>query len=172
MLINRKHPPERRHWTLAHAYGHFLADRHKPGVDYVDESRRKPVSERFSDAVAASLLMPETAIRGSFRTVTEQTGDFQTADLSRLAHQFHVSAQAAAMRLEQLGLLPNGTSDALSERGFKPGVARRLLGLDLIINHISPPRRRAGPPSRARNRRRAGIRSRGFEGQGSRRRCG
>ena len=43
---------------------------------------------------------------------------------------------------------------------------------DLTINHISPLRRRAGPPLRARNRRRAGVRSRGSEGQGSRRTCG
>ena len=43
---------------------------------------------------------------------------------------------------------------------------------NLTINHISPPRHRAGPPSRARNRRRAGVRSIGFGGQGSRRTCG
>jgi Zn-dependent peptidase ImmA (M78 family)/transcriptional regulator with XRE-family HTH domain len=130
ILINRKHPAERRRWTLAHEYAHFLADRHKPGVDYIEDARRKPVSERFADAFAASLLMPETAIRRGFLAVTERTGDFQTADLTRLAHQFHVSAQAAALRLEQLGLLPNGTWEALTERGFKPGAARRLLGLE------------------------------------------
>ncbi|AUB82585.1 hypothetical protein THSYN_17630 [Candidatus Thiodictyon syntrophicum] len=129
MVINRKHPPERRRWTLAHEYAHFLADRHQPGVDYIDDARRKPLSERFADAFAAGFLMPETAIRRGFLAVTEQTGDFQTADLSRLAHQFHVSAQAAALRLEQLGLLPDGTWEALAERGFKAGAARRLLGL-------------------------------------------
>lgn len=129
ILVNRKHPPERRRWTLAHEYAHFLADRRKPGVDYVGEPKRKPVSERFADAFAASFLMPETAIRRHFLAVTERTGDFQSADLSRLAHQFYVSVQAAALRLEALDLLPRGTWEALEERGFKPGVARRLLGL-------------------------------------------
>jgi Zn-dependent peptidase ImmA (M78 family)/DNA-binding XRE family transcriptional regulator len=129
ILINRKHPPERRRWTLAHEYAHFLADRHKPGVDTVREPKRKPLSERFADAFAASFLMPETAIRRHFLAVTERTGDFQTADLSRLAHHFYVSVQAAALRLEDLGLLARGTWEALTERGFKPGAARQLLGL-------------------------------------------
>jgi len=129
MLINRKHPPERRRWTLSHEYAHFLADRHKPGVDHVQAPKRKPLSERFADAFAASFLMPETGIRRHFLAVTEQTGDFQTADLSRLAHHFYVSMQAAALRLEDLGLLDRGTWEALTERGFKPGAARQLLGL-------------------------------------------
>lgn len=129
ILINRKHPPERRRWTLSHEYAHFLADRHKPGVDYVQAAKRKPLSERFADAFAASFLMPETAIRRSFLAVAERTGDFQTADLSRLAHHFYVSVHAAALRLEDLGLLTRGTWDALAERGFKPGAARQLLGL-------------------------------------------
>ncbi|AUB84473.1 hypothetical protein THSYN_28420 [Candidatus Thiodictyon syntrophicum] len=42
----------------------------------------------------------------------------------------------------------------------------------LTINHISHPRRRAGPPSPARSRPRAGVRSRGFAGRGNRRTCG
>ncbi|MBK1629390.1 hypothetical protein CKO31_01295 [Thiohalocapsa halophila] len=129
ILINRKHPPERRRWTLSHEYAHFLADRHKPGVDTVQTPKRKPLSERFADALAASFLMPETAVRRYFLAVTERTGDFQTADLSRLAHHFYVSVHAAALRLEDLGLLTRGTWDALTERGFKPGAARQLLGL-------------------------------------------
>ncbi len=131
MLINRKHPPERRRWTLSHEYAHFLADRHRPGVDHVHAPKRKPLSERFADAFAASFLMPETAVRRHFLAVTEQKGDFQTADLSRLAHHFYVSVQAAALRLEDLGLLSRGTWEVLMERGFKPGTARQLLGLPI-----------------------------------------
>lgn len=128
IMVNRKHPPERRRWTLSHEYAHFLADRHKPGVDYVQEPKRKPLSERFADAFAASFLMPETAMRRYFLAVTERTSDFRTADLSRLAHHFYVSVHTAALRLEDLDLLGRGTWDALTERGFKPGAARQLLG--------------------------------------------
>lgn len=138
ILINRKHPPERRRWTLSHEYAHFLADRHRPGVDFVQEPKRKPLSERFADAFAASFLMPETAIRRYFLAITERTGDFQTADLSRLAHHFYVSVHAAALRMEELGLLGRGTWDALTERGFKPGAARRLLGLPIRSSSEDP----------------------------------
>lgn len=82
--------------------------------------------------------MPETSTRRRFLAVTEQTGDFETGDLSRLADQFHVSAQAAARRLEGLGLLPDGTWEALRARGFKPGTARRLLGLEPPPSHEAP----------------------------------
>jgi len=130
MLINRKHPPERRRWTLAHEYAHFLCDRHKPGIDYVSEPKRRTQSERFADALAASLLMPETGVRRHFLAVMSSTGDFQTADLCRLANAFHVSIQAMTFRLEELALLPKGTWNLLQERGFKPGLAKATLLLE------------------------------------------
>jgi len=34
-------------------YGHFLADRHKPGIDFTDSTERIPANERFADAFAA-----------------------------------------------------------------------------------------------------------------------
>jgi Zn-dependent peptidase ImmA (M78 family) len=99
-------------------------------VDYLGASARKPLSERFADAFAASLLMPETGIRRQFLSITRSTGDFRTADLSRLAGHYCVSFQAMAHRLEGLGLLPRGTWDLLQEKGFQPTAARRLLGLE------------------------------------------
>src|SRR5690606_29693519 len=36
ILINRLHPRERMRWTIAHEYGHFVFDRDKPGVDYLN----------------------------------------------------------------------------------------------------------------------------------------
>ncbi len=130
ILINRKHPPERRRWTLAHEYAHFLCDRHRPGIDFLAESKRKPLNERFADAFAAALLMPETGIRRHFLVVTASTDDFQTADLCRLANTYFVSVQAMAYRLEDLGLLPKGAWEVLLERGFKPTLARQTLRLE------------------------------------------
>jgi pimeloyl-ACP methyl ester carboxylesterase len=51
-------------------------------------------------------------------------------------------------------------------------LAASWVGYGLTINHISHPRPRAGPPSPARSRPRAGVRSRGFAGRGNRRTCG
>jgi Zn-dependent peptidase ImmA (M78 family) len=51
------------------------------------------------------------------------------ADLVRLAHYYFVSAQAAVLRLEQLGLLGKGWWDHLAESGFRPHTARHELNL-------------------------------------------
>jgi hypothetical protein len=45
---------------------------------------------------------------------------------------------AAALRLEDLGLLTRGTWDALAERGFKPGAACQLLGLPTRLPSEDP----------------------------------
>jgi Zn-dependent peptidase ImmA (M78 family)/transcriptional regulator with XRE-family HTH domain len=130
VFINRKHPPERQRYTLAHEYGHFLCDRHKPGIDYLSGSGRKPKSERFADAFAMSFLMPESAIRRQVTKVTAATGDFQVADLCRLSNYYFVSVQAMTLRLEDLGLIENGTWDYLKEEGFQPALAKQELGLE------------------------------------------
>lgn len=115
ILINRVHPKERRHWTIAHEYGHFLLDRDKPGADYIKPARRKSQSERFADAFAAAFLMPETGIQRRFYEEIERSGDFKVGDLCRMADYFSVSLMAMALRLESLNLIPLGSWDIISE---------------------------------------------------------
>ena len=131
VLINAKHPRERQRWTLAHEYWHFLADRHKPGIDYTTGYERIPQSEKCADAFARSFLMPETALRRQFFDVMSNRGDFQVADLVRLSVCFGVSVQAMTLRLEGLGLVSKGTWDHLQENGFKPESAKRRLQIDV-----------------------------------------
>ena len=130
VFINRKHPPKRRRYTLAHEYGHFLCDRHKPGIDYLSEAGRKPRNERFADGLAMSFLMPESGIRRQVTEVTAASGDFQVADLCRLSSYYFVSVQAMTLRLEDLGLIEKGTWDYLKEEGFQPALAKQQLGLE------------------------------------------
>lgn len=127
VLINSKHPLERRRFSLAHEYGHFLCNRHKPGVDYISPRRRKPRSESFADAFAASFLMPATGLRRHFVDIATSTGDFQVADLCRLSVLYGASAHAMTLRLEQIGLIPAGTWDYLCESEFRPAAAKREL---------------------------------------------
>jgi Zn-dependent peptidase ImmA (M78 family)/transcriptional regulator with XRE-family HTH domain len=129
-FINRKHPAERRRYTLAHEYGHFLCDRHKPGIDYLSEAGRKPRNERFADAFATSFLMPESGIRRQVTEVAAASGDFQVADLCRLSDYYFVSVQAMTLRLEDLGLIEKGTWNYLKEEGFQPALAKQELGLE------------------------------------------
>lgn len=129
ILVNRKHPPERRRVSMLHEYGHLLVDRFKPGIDYLTTPGRKPVNERFAEAFALSFLMPATSVRQRFHDIVTSTNDFQVADLRRLSHFYFVSVEAMALRLEQLGLITKGSWQFLKESKFAPKQAAEMLGL-------------------------------------------
>ncbi len=131
ILINRKHPPERRRVSMLHEYGHFLlsADRYRPGIDYLSMTGRKPANERFAETFALCFLMPATSVRQRFHGTVASSGDFQVADLCRLKHHYFVSLEAMTLRLEQLGLIQKGTWEHLSESKFAPRKAEAMLGL-------------------------------------------
>ena len=129
ILVNRVHPNERRRWTIAHEYGHFLADRDRPGVDYLKPMQRKPESERFADSFAAAFLMPEAGIQRRFYEEVERTGDFKVGDLCRMADYFAVSMMAMAIRLESVGLIPRGSWDQISESRVPVRVLKEEAGI-------------------------------------------
>ncbi len=129
ILINVKHPPERRRATLAHEYGHFLSDRHRPGIDYLIGNGYKRKNERFAELFGLSLLMPATGVRRRFHEILTTRNDFQVADLCRLSSYYSVSVQAMALRLEGLGLIQRGVWNHLKEEGFRVRKAQSDLGL-------------------------------------------
>ena len=129
VLVNRKHPPERRRMTMLHEYGHLLVDRFKPGIDYLTLSGRKPANERFAETFALCFLMPAESVRRRFQDILSSTGDFQVADLCRLRHYYFVSLEAMTLRLEQLGLIPNGSFRLLKDARFEPKKAESILEL-------------------------------------------
>lgn len=129
IAVNIKHPAERRHATMAHEYGHLLADRYKPGVDYLQyPGSRKPPGERFAEAFGMALLMPATSVRRRFNQIVNDSGDFQIADLCRMKHHFFVSLEAMTLRLEDLSLIPKGVLEHLKESRFEVRKAEELLG--------------------------------------------
>jgi len=131
ILINRKHPPERRRASLLHEYGHLhlSVDRYRPGIDYLSMSGRKPANERFAESFALNFLMPASSVRLRFHDIVTMTKDFQVADLRRMSHFYFVSVEAMALRLEELGLIPKGSWLYLKEAKFAPRQAAELLGL-------------------------------------------
>src|SRR5262249_24187510 len=66
IAVNGDHPEDRRRWSLAHDYGHFLAHRYKPTTSVDDFYQRIPESERFADAFARYLLMPTSSLMKRF----------------------------------------------------------------------------------------------------------
>lgn len=129
ILINRKHPVERRRASLVHEYGHVIVDRYKPGVDYLTHPGKKPANERFAEAFGMCLLMPSTSLRRRFNEIVSTTGDFHVADLCRLSNLYFVSVEAMAYRLEDLRLIPDGTMKHLRESRFEVRKAKEILQL-------------------------------------------
>lgn len=129
ILVNRKHPPERRRATMLHEYGHLITDRFKPGIDYLSYPGRKPANERFAEAFSMAFLMPSTSVRRRFNQIVNDSGDFQIADLCRLSHFYYVSVEAMTIRLEGLGLIPKGVRDHIKESRFEVRKAAQMLKL-------------------------------------------
>ncbi|GHO98874.1 hypothetical protein KSF_089220 [Reticulibacter mediterranei] len=127
IAINKAHPEERRRWSLAHDYGHFLAHRYRPTVSYDDKYRRVPESERFADAFAAYFLMPTSSVTRQYGEI-QRKGNPTLADLGNLAHYYGVSFQALVLRLEEMKFLPSGTWRKLQDRGLKTRELQRRLG--------------------------------------------
>jgi Zn-dependent peptidase ImmA (M78 family)/DNA-binding XRE family transcriptional regulator len=138
ILVNRKHPAERRRVSMLHEYGHLIVDRYKPGIDYLTMPGRKPANERFAESFALSFLMPASSVRQRFNDTVNTTGDFQVADLRRLSHFYFVSVEAMALRLEQLTLISKGSWQYLKESKFAPRQAAELLGLQPLPTNDQP----------------------------------
>jgi Zn-dependent peptidase ImmA (M78 family)/DNA-binding XRE family transcriptional regulator len=138
IALNANHPAERRRWTLAHEYGHFLVSRDRAEVTFIGHRRQLPDSERFADAFAANFLMPRTGLSRRFNELKRsKAGQVTPAMLVQLAHAYQVSVQALTLRLEDLRLIRAGTWDRLRDNNFQPRVAARVLGLEADDEHAA-----------------------------------
>jgi Zn-dependent peptidase ImmA (M78 family) len=106
-----------------------LKDRFKEDITILFKYERKPKSEQFADAFAASFLMPGAGLRQRFRRIVQSRSDFTVADLCMLADQYAVSVEAMTRRLESLGCMQTGTWEGLKAQGFDSGRIRTHLGL-------------------------------------------
>lgn len=132
MAINANHPEERRRWSLAHGYLHFLAHRRKPVLDFEGQYQRVPESERLADAYPKYFLMPTSGLLQRFNDMYRAHGKFTPTNLFTLAHYYGVSVEALVYRLEEMELLPSGTWDRLRDRGLKVRKVQQEFGLDEI----------------------------------------
>lgn len=132
MAINANHPEERRRWSLAHGYLHFLAHRRKPVLDFEGQYQRVPESERLAEAYPKYFLMPTSGLLQRFNDMYRAHGKFTPTNLFTLAHYYGVSVEALVYRLEEMELLPSGTWDRLRDRGLKVRKVQQELGLNKI----------------------------------------
>jgi Zn-dependent peptidase ImmA (M78 family)/transcriptional regulator with XRE-family HTH domain len=139
--INVSHPRDRRHWSLAHEFGHFLVHRFRAEITVLETRRRSSASERLADFFAEHFLMPAAGLERRFTEMAiNRPAGVTLADIVGLADLYRVSVQAIILRLETLRRLPAGTWDRLKIEGFKPQQAQRLLGIE-----ANPPLRETLP---------------------------
>ncbi|HIK31466.1 MAG TPA: ImmA/IrrE family metallo-endopeptidase [Oscillatoriales cyanobacterium M59_W2019_021] len=130
MAINLDHYEERRRWSMAHGYLHFLAHRRKAVVDFDGQYQRIPETERLAEAFPKYFLMPTSGLLRRFNDMYRTHNKFTPTNLFTLAHYYGVSIEALVYRLEDMRLLPSGTWDRLRDRGLKVRKVQQDLGLE------------------------------------------
>jgi len=131
IAINSDHPEERRRWSLAHDYCHFLSSRYDSTILVEEGYQRRPLSERLADSFAFYFLMPTAGLTRRYNDIV-RTGKLTMGDLCSLANYYGVSVDALMQRLESMGLLKTGFWDALRRRGVKVREVQQQLGLQPI----------------------------------------
>ena len=127
ILINAKHHWKRRVQTAIHETGHFASDRSH--ADILEEGEVSvSIEERFAKRFGSAFLMPASGVRARFDQIVGTENRFDVRELILLAHQFGVATEAMCRRLEELSLLPQGTWDSMSERGFASDLERMVIG--------------------------------------------
>jgi Zn-dependent peptidase ImmA (M78 family)/DNA-binding XRE family transcriptional regulator len=129
MAINQNHYEERRRWSMAHGYLHFLAHRHKPVLDFDGQYQRRPESEQLAESFPKYFLMPTSGLLRRFNDMSSVHGKFTTTNLFTLANYYGVSLEALTLRMEGMALLRTGTWDRLRDRGIKVRKVQQDLGL-------------------------------------------
>ncbi|MEH2058616.1 MAG: XRE family transcriptional regulator [Nostoc sp.] len=134
MAINANHPEERRRWSMAHGYLHFLAHRRKPEFHFDGQYQRVPESEQLAETFPKYFLMPTSGLLKRFNDMCRTHSEFKftTTNLFTLAHYYGVSVEALVRRLEEMELLPSGTWNKLQYRGLKVRKVQKELGLESI----------------------------------------
>jgi Zn-dependent peptidase ImmA (M78 family)/transcriptional regulator with XRE-family HTH domain len=117
VLVNSKHPLERRRQTVAHELCHALLRRVGLSVTLSDEDLDSR-EERFCDLFGLAFLMPAVAVRKKASELKSLSGKFSVRHLLMMSIYFCVSIEAMGRRLEALGLAPRGLYASLKEKGL------------------------------------------------------
>lgn len=126
MLLNRRHPRERRAMTASHEFGHLVSSRRQP--DVLDDCSPQSREEKFATAFGLSFMAPAPTVRRLFQEYRLEFDRFSPRHLILMAHSLNMSQEGMCRRLEDLNLLPTGTWESLRDRGFSGELVRQILG--------------------------------------------
>lgn len=118
ILINAQDAPWRRNFDLAHELFHVVTW----GVfthDDVGDGSIKTLPERYADAFASSLLLPEDSLREALEEIVIG-GKIRLVDVIELAKDFEVSTEAILWRLVYLNFIKKEVvEELLAEPTFR-----------------------------------------------------
>ena len=147
MLLNAKHPKERRTQTAAHEMAHLISTRRQAEL-LKEQNNENSREERYATVFARAFLTPARAVMQKFKEVTAGSEKLTRRHVIILAHYFAVSREAIVRRLEELGLTKAGTWDWFeSYGGITDDQARQVLG-DLV--GVDTPKAEAEQPTTLR----------------------
>ena len=134
VLLNAKHPRERRAQTAAHELGHFVSCRQTAEVTF--DGQRRSREERYADAFARAFLMPARTVMERFTELTRGSGSLTRRHVILMAHIFGVSREALVRRLEELRQVKPGAWDWFQANGGITNQQVREVLNDLIPEDI------------------------------------
>jgi len=117
VLLNSKHPLERRRMTASHEMAH-VGLRHPGVIVHVNEEAYEERVEKFCDRFGAAFLMPAVAVRRKAAELLELVGRFTVRELLTMALYFDVAMEAMTRRMVALGMLKQGTHEQLKSEGL------------------------------------------------------
>jgi Zn-dependent peptidase ImmA (M78 family)/DNA-binding XRE family transcriptional regulator len=128
IMLNAKHPRERRTQTAAHELGHLVSTRREPELLELDQAANSR-EERYATAFGIAFLTPARAVMQKFKEVTLGSEKLTRRHIIVLAHTFGVSREAMVRRLEELKLTKPGTWEWFEANGrITDEQARQVLG--------------------------------------------
>ena len=131
VLLNARHPRERRAQTAAHELGHFVSCRQTAEVDF--DGQRQSREERYADAFARAFLTPARTVMERFAELTRGSESLTRRHVIIMAHIFGVSREALVRRLEDLRQVKPGTWDWFEANG---GITNRQARE--VLNDLTP----------------------------------
>lgn len=125
VLINRREPPGRRHFDLAHELFHILTWDAMP-PEHMEESTEtsKGRVEQLANSFASGLLMPTKALE-RFAPWTDLAGKDLAAKLNASADELQVTASALKWRLVNLKILSNAAVRSVADAAIRNNGRKR-----------------------------------------------
>ena len=126
LMLNAELPRAAFSTAAAQVLGHFMASRRKPLL-LMANSRVTTSDERFADYFSRCFLISPDEARRRFAELVARNSRPELSRIASMARDFGVATLTLVLRLEELGLIPEGAWKRMMERD---GMASTLSRLD------------------------------------------